>query len=60
MRTLAQLAQLLTEHFSADSVAAVLWLVVGERELAILRERRRRSHRKCCAEQNSARKRQIP
>ena len=39
-RALAQLRQLLAEHVGADAVAAGLRLVVGERELALLRERR--------------------
>ena len=44
-RALAQFRQLLTEHLGADAVAAGLRLVIGERELAVLRERRRRQTR---------------
>jgi len=40
-RALAELLELLVEHGGADAVAALLGLVVGERELALLRNSRR-------------------
>jgi hypothetical protein len=58
-RAFAQLRQLLVEHLGADAIAAVLRLIVSEREFALLRKRARRRHDESRAKYNAARKQSI-